>query len=90
MSSDNPAIDGVINSFRALDQSARSDALLVLLRELTAQECKDVQRLVNARKSYCDIIGRVPFELVLTIFSFLDIAASYRLQTVRGSMAMSP
>jgi hypothetical protein len=77
------AVDGLIQTFRALDPKSRSHALAALLRELTAQEWRDLKLLAGTKTLQCDIVGRLPVELVLNIFSFLDIAVLCRLQTVR-------
>ncbi|KAF2280205.1 uncharacterized protein EI97DRAFT_429963 [Westerdykella ornata] len=70
-------VDDWITRFRKADSSSRRCLLFALIPELTASECNDLR---NYRRT--DIIGRLPLELVLAVFSHLDVASSFRLQTV--------
>lgn len=73
---------GFINAFRHLQRQERGQALEALATELTPYEWRALHAIVASRPFQCDIIGRLPLELVAHIFSHLDIVAPYRLQIV--------
>ena len=76
-----------IQTFRALrTSSARGDALAALADELSRHEWRTLQAMASAKSFQCDIIGALPAELVFHIFSYLDIATPFRLQTVSFSL----
>lgn len=78
-------VDGFLAGFRKADPLARRHFLFALAPELTASERYDLR---NFHKT--DIIGRLPLELAIKIFSHLDVTASFRLRTVRMPCCHSP
>jgi hypothetical protein len=77
-----PGVDGLVNAFRQLTGPTRKEALTALVDELTVCEWRDLRDGLNTRTFRKDIVGHLPFELVLQVFSYLDIGALYRLQVV--------
>jgi hypothetical protein len=78
-------MDGFLNAFQELDPTARKPALGTLIQKITPHEWRYMRALLDARTFQFDIVGRLPLELVLRIFSYLDIAAPVRLQAVSSS-----
>ena len=84
-------MDAFIRAFRALPTPhARHHALNALLAELTASEWRAVQARTAAQPFHCDLVARLPLELVALIFAHVDVAHPYRLQRVRGPVAPCP
>lgn len=76
-------VNSLIQAFRELEpRIARKQALAALVNELTSHEWRHLEHIVSARTFQFDIIGSLPAELVIEVFSYLDIAAVYRLQVV--------
>ena len=76
-------VTGVIDAFQRLHASdSRSTALAALLPHLTPYEWRQLHALLDARTFNFDIVAHLPIELVANIFSYLDVAAPYRLQRV--------
>ncbi|KAF1978529.1 hypothetical protein BU23DRAFT_549956 [Bimuria novae-zelandiae CBS 107.79] len=73
----------LLDAFRALPtNAARKEALSALADEFSPYEWRQMQALANARSFHFDIIGELPTELAFHVFSYLDIATPFRLQTV--------
>jgi hypothetical protein len=80
----------VANVFRQLpSRTSRAAALHALFNELDPYEWRDALAGLGSRTFQFDIVGSLPAEIVIMIFSFLDIATSFRLQRVRLSFAFT-
>ena len=78
--------DGLTEAFARLSTSdSRLHALEALIKDLTPYEWRFVQSLINTQTFQCDLIGRLPVELVSQIFSYLDTTTPWRLQLVSRS-----
>lgn len=76
------AAQGVFAAFKNLStREDRTDALHRILQDLTASEWRYL--LHNARDFHCDIVAKLPLELLIQVFRYLDVTAPYRLQAVR-------
>ncbi|ORX99562.1 hypothetical protein BCR34DRAFT_576545 [Clohesyomyces aquaticus] len=72
-----------VRAFRLLDTKRdRTAALEALIHELDPYEWRSMQSALSRRSFSCDIVGRLPIELVTEVFTYLDVAAPYRLQAV--------
>lgn len=72
----------VLGAFRRLLPHQRKHVLALLPAELTPYEWRALHAITSRRSFHADIVGRLPLELVATIFTYLDPAAPYRLQAV--------
>jgi hypothetical protein len=57
--------------------SVESFRLDALLPELNSYEWRALKQRLDARRFHFDIVGALPIELVIKIFSFLDPAAPF-------------
>ena len=74
----------LVDAFRALrTPSARIEALTALAGELSPHEWRQLKALASAKSLQLDIVGALPVELAFHVFSYLDIATPFRLQSVR-------
>jgi hypothetical protein len=81
--------DALVEAFGLLHTSAaRLRALEALMRELSPYEWRSVQTIAATRSFQCDIIGRLPVELVAQVFAYLDTSAPYLLQQVHYPQPM--
>jgi hypothetical protein len=71
-----------IHAFRRMHANERDQALKALTTELSPYEWRALHATTSSRTFQCDVIGKLPVELVALIFSHLDVAAPYRLQSV--------
>ena len=69
-----------IDAFKRLQRHERGQVVDGLLAELTPDEWRQVH--AASRPFYCDFIATMPIELVVQVFSHLDVAAPYRLRSV--------
>lgn len=77
------ATDAVIAAFRRLHTNdSRQEAVEALVGELTSHERRALQSITAGQSFQCDIIGRLPLELVAQVFAELDTSTPYRLQCV--------
>ncbi|KAI4908589.1 uncharacterized protein J4E92_010782 [Alternaria infectoria] len=60
----------------------REQALKALTAELSPYEWRTLHATTSSRTFQFDVIGNLPVELVAQVFSHLDVAAPYRLQSV--------
>ncbi|KAI4614629.1 uncharacterized protein J4E87_009429 [Alternaria ethzedia] len=60
----------------------REKALTALTAELSPYEWRTLHATTSSRTFQFDVIGNLPVELVAQVFSHLDVAAPYRLQSV--------
>ncbi|RMZ71581.1 xanthine phosphoribosyltransferase 1 [Pyrenophora seminiperda CCB06] len=71
-----------IDAFRRLQPHERGQALETLATELTPYEWRALHAITATRTFQADIIAKLPLELATHVFSYLDVAAPYRLRTV--------
>lgn len=75
--------DGLIAAWRHLPTAeSREKALEALLQEIDPYEWRHVHAITSQRSFQTDIIGRLPIELVIHIFAYLDPSTPYLLQRV--------
>lgn len=73
----------LVEAFARLSTSdSKQDALKALMQELTPYEWRFVRSLASTRTFQFDIIGRLPVELAVEVFSYFDTATPWRLQIV--------
>ena len=73
----------LVEAFARLSTSdSKQDALKALVQELTPYEWRFVQFLASTRTFHFDIIGHLPVELAVEVFSYFDTATPWRLQSV--------
>ncbi|KAJ4305301.1 hypothetical protein N0V90_000832 [Kalmusia sp. IMI 367209] len=72
-----------ISAFRALQTpAARKEALVALVDHFSPGEWRQMQALANAKSFHLDILGALPAELAIHVFSYLDTSTPFRLQSV--------
>jgi hypothetical protein len=71
-----------IEAFRRLQKSDREQALQALTQELSPYEWRFLHAITSTTSFQCDIIGKLPIELVSQIFQHLSTTSPYRYQTV--------
>ncbi|KAF2191414.1 hypothetical protein K469DRAFT_746751 [Zopfia rhizophila CBS 207.26] len=73
----------VVQGFRNLQSnSGRREALDGIMNELNPYEWRRIKEQLDGREFFFDIIGKVPLEIVVQIFSYLDVLVPFRLQCV--------
>ena len=73
---------GFLDAFRRMHIHEREQALKALTSELSPYEWRTLHATTSSRTFQFDVIGNLPVELVAQVFSNLDVAAPYRLQSV--------
>lgn len=71
-----------IDAFRRMHVHEREQALKALTAELSPHEWRALHATTSSRTFQFDVIGNLPVELVAQVFSHVDVAAPYRLQSV--------
>ncbi|KAF2007149.1 hypothetical protein P154DRAFT_481203 [Amniculicola lignicola CBS 123094] len=75
--------DRALDSFtRCATSSARRHVLDALVDALNSYEIRYLQNKLAKKTFACDIVGKVPLELAVIIFSFLDADSPYYLRRV--------
>ncbi|KAF2500227.1 hypothetical protein BU16DRAFT_523034 [Lophium mytilinum] len=78
---DNPL--NVAHAFRQLPSStARAVALDALINELNHTEWRQMLARLGGETFWFDIVGSLPVEIVIQVFSYLDISTPFQLQRV--------
>ena len=67
---------------RLPSNDSRHRALDALVAQLTPYEWRRLHAITSARSFNFDIVARLPLELLILVFAYLDISAPYRLQRV--------
>jgi hypothetical protein len=71
-----------LDAFRRLQVHERGQALQILTKELSPYEWRALHATTSSRTFQFDVVGGLPLELVAQIFSHVDSATPYRLQSV--------
>jgi len=71
-----------VAAFTSLTSTDHRDFLSTLVTQLTPYEWRDLKELLSVRDFHLDIIGNLPVEMAISVFSYLAVGAPFRCQRV--------
>ncbi|OCL13356.1 hypothetical protein AOQ84DRAFT_112540 [Glonium stellatum] len=85
------AASDIVEAFKRLSPSrSRAAVLDGIIAELTPYEWRDALKKLQKRPFLFDIVASLPAEIIIHIFSYLDVLTPFRLQRVRKPCHISP
>jgi hypothetical protein len=74
----------IVEAFKRISSnSSRTAALDGIIAALSPYEWREALNKLQERAFFLDIVASVPSEIVIHVFSYLDILTPFRLQRVR-------
>jgi hypothetical protein len=78
------AASDIVEAFKRISSnSSRAAALDGIIAALSPYEWREVLNKLQEKAFFLDIVASVPSEIVIHVFSYLDILTPFRLQRVR-------